>query len=756
MTPYLRHVKMESFGAARDRMVGPFSPHLNVVFGANESGKTTLAAFVGGVLFGWDEARGGRNAYKPRGTERAGSLFFEEREAGAKGEGGVPAGDGVLAGGAAAGAPAIPGAPGALLELRRVRNADGLQGDARLVDDIDKDTFRAVFSLTSDELRSLRNTTDVTARLLTAGSGTGASPAEALAAVQARLAEHTSRAASAQDSIVQLTEERDEIRRALRAAAEEMENSRAQDREFHAIEPERQRMSERVDRLNASVESLSACRAGLEKLGSEAASLHVELEHLHNEERRAVAARRSREQAVGRALARLTGAEDRAARERLEALAEREAKQAHLLDAAREDYAAARAAYEALLETQSRVDQGRPHLRRGVQVAVTAAMFALLLCLGVPLFIQGRAAGSLSYTSLGLVMVFFGLILAASALVLLFRPDRRDEDRRERIEAAHEAMAQCAKRLELSEQAQVEFEEAVRADLAEMGLGDAGASLRRARVLLDDARDARAEMALDRQRQRSATQRVNEVEARLGEIAAQQALLCERAGVPAEVTLAELDQELARCTSERAEALEKTEALNRRWGELSRELAQARQAREFDKLKTRYHELKTRIDEASVSLARLLLAQRMLEDAVAAWKSKSQPEVFAQASRLLALMTDGRWTRVALADAGEVRVTDSTLTTREPNLLSLGTCQQLYLALRIALLMCAPNVGRAVPVLADDILVNFDAERRRGAARALAELAETRQVILLTCHEEVVRVLQEATAPTHPAALIKL
>ena len=76
-----------------------------------------------------------------------------------------------------------------------MRNSDGLQGDASLVSDLDKETFQTMFSLTSDELRTLRNTTDVTAKLLTAGSGTGASTAHALAAVQEKLTEYTSRAA---------------------------------------------------------------------------------------------------------------------------------------------------------------------------------------------------------------------------------------------------------------------------------------------------------------------------------------------------------------------------------------------------------------------------------------------------------------------------------------------------------------------------------------------------------------------------------
>ena len=110
-----------------------------------------------------------------------------------------------------------------------------------------------------------------------------------------------------------------------------------------------------------------------------------------------------------------------------------------------------------------------------------------------------------------------------------------------------------------------------------------------------------------------------------------------------------------------------------------------------------------------------------------------------------------------LSDDGELQVLDSAMTLREPRLLSLGTCQQLYLALRIALLMCAENVGRSVPVLADDILVNFDAARRAGAARALVELSERRQVILLTCHEEVVAVLkcaaEEAGRPANTVVL---
>ena len=206
MRPFLKHIKMESFGAFSGKAVGPFGPHLNVVFGPNEAGKTTTASFVRGVLFGWEEARGVRNTYKPQAADRAGSLFFDD------GEGGE-------------------------IELSRSRNAEGLKGDASLVHDIDRETFSTMFSLTSDELRRLRNTTDVTARLLTAGSGTGTSPAHALSVVQGRLAACTSRAASAEESLVNLGSQLANVKEEMARAVEVAESLRRKDKEFHEMEP---------------------------------------------------------------------------------------------------------------------------------------------------------------------------------------------------------------------------------------------------------------------------------------------------------------------------------------------------------------------------------------------------------------------------------------------------------------------------------------------------------------------------------------
>lgn len=325
---FLKYLKVGQFGALSNRLIGPFSEGLNVVFGRNEAGKTTLFSFVDGVLFGWRDARGSQNTYKPESGTQAGALLFAAR--------GV--------------------ATATEAELSRARNADGLQGDTALVGDIDADTFRTMFALNSDELRSLRNTTDVTAKLLTAGSGTSTTPAVVLGEVQDRLSAFTSRAQGASQSIVNLVAERDEVRQAMDEAAAQMEQHRAHHRELHDMEPEQQAMSARMDEANRSIEHVQAARAGFERLADEERQLTAELERMRQEEAEVVADRARREQEVGLKLANLSNAEDAAARERIDALAAREAKREHAVDTARSNHNNSRAAHEALREAMAADD----------------------------------------------------------------------------------------------------------------------------------------------------------------------------------------------------------------------------------------------------------------------------------------------------------------------------------------------------------------------------------------------------------------
>ena len=83
-------------------------------------------------------------------------------------------------------------------------------------------------------------------------------------------------------------------------------------------------------------------------------------------------------------------------------------------------------------------------------------------------------------------------------------------------------------------------------------------------------------------------------------------------------------------------------------------------------------------------------------------------------------------------------MTESNGASRQPNELSRGTREQLYLALRFGLIREFGEHAERLPVVVDEALVNFDPERAHLAAESFAQLAETNQVLIFTCHPTTV------------------
>ncbi|MEG1397710.1 MAG: AAA family ATPase [Raoultibacter sp.] len=723
---YLERLKIGGFGSFSNKGVGPFTPHLNVVFGKNETGKTTVNKFIEGVLFGWEEARGVRNTYKPVAAERFGSLFFADKETGEE------------------------------FEVSRVKNTQGLIGDEAaigLFSDIDKVTFSRMFALTSDELLSLQNTSDVMARLLTAGSGTSASPAHALAAVQERLAFYPSRAASAQTSITNLLEQQEQLRSQVSLAGAETDRLKDQDREFHELEPQRADLLARQQALSDEIETLVAAKTALEKIEAQRTEIQQRRAILQEERAQLQAQHHAHRATVSAEIAQIDDARARRLRDAFDDLANEQSRFEHGVMLAREDCHVSQAKYDALTTNDDMQElEKKARGQRRVQVALSVALPMVFVGAGVPLTMHGRIINSLSFTALGLGLVLFAVLLAAAALVMLFRPNKSEEALAQRKQDAQWVMLQDKKKLEACEEELRVQTEKIDAFLTGEGLASAHGSLRRARSLLEEAKEASTENSLFMQKRQAfisqlsaLTERSDALEAQLRTLVDDLALATTVTGIagtafPTPDSVAALIEQKSR---QRTSLQETLGVANRRYGELKTTLNNAQHKKHFDEIKLQRAMVNTRLAESYTDYARLLLARRLLETAIAAWESTSQPEVYRQASRLFFDMTNGKWTQVRMSGEGALQVVDSLKSVYEPVHLSLGTCQQLYLSLRIALLMAAKNVGRATPILADDILVNFDADRRMGAARALLELSTQRQVILFTCHEEIVNLMQD-------------
>ena len=725
---FLSSLHIDAFGGVSQRDVGPFSPGLNVVFGENETGKTTTAAFIGGVLFGWDEARGRRNVYRPTNAQRSGTLVFRDRD-----------GRDVTA------------------RLSRVRNAEGLRGDefAAVLGDIDKNTYKTVFSLNSDELRRLSKTSDVTARLLTAGSGTSVSPAQAMSELDRRLAERLSRSASFPDSIPNCKAALEDARAKLAESRREMEQFCDEDREFRELEPRMNELERALAASNHDVEMLSVQRDAIAKLDLQEGDLLEREADLDAEEAELDALIDAHWEKRDARLPQIDAVEEQTIREGIDELAEERNRLDSVVSLAKREYTASKAIYDALRDADDIRDLPRHEARqRRLLLLVSLGIPVMLALAGVVLFMQGHALNSLSWMVLGAAVVVAAAFMGLAGVgVLLLRPMQQGTDAKKRLDDAQWVMLQDAKKLEAMEAELQDHDREIVSYLESCGLQAASGSLRRARVLLEAARQDRADWAVLDQRRQSLTAQRAVLEDQRRRNATDRAVALEAAGLETGSSLEALEEALRAKQMQREAQLQTNASYHARFGELKQELSRARRMRTFDDLKLQEQMARTRLAESMEEYACLLLAKRTLSASIATWGSESQPRVYQRASRLMAIMTCGRWVHVEIDDEGSLRVVDEFGVPRDPSLLSMGTCQQLYLALRIALLETADNVGSSIPILADDILVNFDARRRRGAVAALADLAQHRQVIVFTCHEEVVRLMQESSADVNVIAL---
>lgn len=189
-------------------------------------------------------------------------------------------------------------------------------------------------------------------------------------------------------------------------------------------------------------------------------------------------------------------------------------------------------------------------------------------------------------------------------------------------------------------------------------------------------------------------------------------------------------------------------------GELASLLAkQAKLRQTLEKLATSDDILQLRSEEAALvtaledsaqEWARWALADYLVDFVTASFEKKHQPHIIQDAGGIFSQMTGGRYTGL-LAPLGEntILAVNDRGQQIPPQALSRGTAEQLYLAVRFGYIRHRAKTGEPLPVVMDDILVNFDPKRARQAAETISALSATHQVLYFTCHPETVALFKE-------------
>ena len=143
----------------------------------------------------------------------------------------------------------------------------------------------------------------------------------------------------------------------------------------------------------------------------------------------------------------------------------------------------------------------------------------------------------------------------------------------------------------------------------------------------------------------------------------------------------------------------------------------------------------------------LTLAKNLLEEARRKFERERQPGVVRHAEEFFTGITDARYRQV-YSPLGEqtITVTDADGRTKQPSELSRGTREQLFLSLRFGLIRELGQRTAPLPVIVDEVLVNFDPDRALRAAVAFTKLSQTNQVLVFTCHPTIINLFRDAAS----------
>lgn len=196
---------------------------------------------------------------------------------------------------------------------------------------------------------------------------------------------------------------------------------------------------------------------------------------------------------------------------------------------------------------------------------------------------------------------------------------------------------------------------------------------------------------------------------------------------------------------ERLEELEKNlSGLREKRGGIIKEIEQIERSEEGSLLRIEKTSMMEKLRKKAEEWSTLTLARTIMGKGIEKYEKERQPGVIREAQSFFSKMTLGRYSRIfAPLDEAKIYVEDKDGRRKEIQDLSRATAEQLYLSLRFGFIREFNKRAEALPLVFDDILVNFDPQRFRAACEAIKELAESNQILYFTCHPESVDLLTE-------------
>lgn len=174
-------------------------------------------------------------------------------------------------------------------------------------------------------------------------------------------------------------------------------------------------------------------------------------------------------------------------------------------------------------------------------------------------------------------------------------------------------------------------------------------------------------------------------------------------------------------------------------------------------VETLLKEAEDRVVELEEERTALEIAKEELAQALRQVQEDITPRLTPHASHWISKVTHGRYNNLLIDPTDGIRLSvfvPETGERKEIDQLSQGTIDQMYFALRLALIRLFSEEGKIpLPIILDDSLVHFDEDRLREALRILGELSGEHQILLCTCQTRERLLMEEEGIDYHRVQL---
>ncbi|MFN6140325.1 MAG: ATP-binding protein [Planctomycetota bacterium] len=203
----------------------------------------------------------------------------------------------------------------------------------------------------------------------------------------------------------------------------------------------------------------------------------------------------------------------------------------------------------------------------------------------------------------------------------------------------------------------------------------------------------------------------------------------------------ELEKRWETLTTRVAGAQERIGQLQLRQGEINQEMKTLAGDRRLAEAKLELSSLERQVELCADHWRTLGFTTCMLEKVCEIYESERQPETLREASAFLKQLTEGKYIRVwTPLGKNALRIDNDKGQSLPLEVLSRGTREAVFIALRLSLAAAYSRRGATLPLVLDDVLVNFDTIRATSAAKVLRDFAALgHQVVMFTCHEHIMR-----------------